>query len=400
MAKLSVRDLNLKGKRVFLRVDFNVPLANGKVSDDTRITASMPTIEYARKQGARLIACSHLGRPKGKRKPDLSLKPVAARLSELIGAPVAFADDCIGPEAEQKSAALKDGEVLLLENLRFHGEEEANDENFSRALAKLGELYVNDAFGSAHRAHASTVGVTRFLEKSAAGFLMEKELTYLGKAVANPDHPYVAVLGGAKVSDKIEVVENLMKVADVMLVGGGMAYTFLKAKGLPVGKSLVEEDKVDLARKLLEAAVDRDFHMLLPSDHVVAEGIKTNVVTKVTTIEETPETWLGLDIGPKTVETYSAEIAKAKTVLWNGPMGVFELPPFAKGTLQIAKAVAQATAGGATTIAGGGDSVAAVQKFNLAGDISHISTGGGASLEFLGGRKLPGVEALTDKGSG
>ena len=394
MNKLSVRDLNLKGKRVFLRVDFNVPLAEGKVTDDTRITASLPTIEHMRQQGARIIACSHLGRPKGKRKPDMSLKPVAVRLGELMGAPVAFADDCIGPEAEQKSAALKDGEVLLLENLRYHAEEEANDENFSRALAKLGEVYVNDAFGSAHRAHASTVGVTRFLEKSAAGLLMEKELTYLGKAVANPDHPYVAVLGGAKVSDKIEVIENLLKLVDSLIIGGGMAYTFLRARGIRVGKSLVEEDKLELARRLLDDAAQRKVALLLPLDHKVADKIDPAAVASVVGLNDIPDDKMALDIGPKTVEAFSSALRKAKTIVWNGPLGVFECPPFAEGTLAIARAIAGSSA---VSIVGGGDSIAAVQQAGLAGKMSHISTGGGASLEFLGGRKLPGVEALTDK---
>jgi phosphoglycerate kinase len=394
MAKLSVRDLNLKGKRVFLRVDFNVPLAEGRVTDDTRITASMPTIEHMRQQGARIIACSHLGRPKGKRKPDMSLKPVAARLGELLGVPAAFADDCIGAEAEQKSAALKDGEVLLLENLRFHAEEEANDENFSRALAKLGEVYVNDAFGSAHRAHASTVGVTRFLEKSAAGFLMEKELTYLGKAVANPDHPYVAVLGGAKVSDKIEVIENLLKLVDTLIIGGGMAYTFLRARGIAVGKSLVEEDKLELAQRLLEEAAQRKISFLLPLDHKVAEKIDPAAVASIVGLNDIPDDKMALDIGPKSVEAFAGALRKAKTIVWNGPLGVFECPPFAEGTLAIARAIA---ASGAVSIVGGGDSIAAVQQAGLAEKMSHISTGGGASLEFLGGRKLPGVEALTDR---
>jgi len=394
MAKLSVRDLNLKGKRVFLRVDFNVPLADGKVTDDTRITSSLPTIEYMRQQGARIIACSHLGRPKGKRKPDMSLKPVALRLSELIGAPVAFADDCIGPAAEQKSAALKDGEVLLLENLRYHAEEEANDENFSRALAKLGELYVNDAFGSAHRAHASTVGVTRFLEKSAAGLLMEKELTYLGKAIVNPDKPYVAILGGAKVSDKIEVISNLLPLVNSLVIGGGMAYTFLSAQGIGVGKSLVEPDKLVLARQLLDDAKKRNVQVLLPVDHKVAEKIDPAVQPRVVGLREIPDNLMALDIGPKTIEVFVAAIRGAKTIVWNGPMGVFECPPFAEGTMAVARAVAGS---GATSIIGGGDSVAAVHDAGVADRITHISTGGGASLEFLGGLKLPGVEALTDK---
>jgi len=394
MAKLSIRDLELGGKRVFLRVDFNVPLADGKVSDDTRIRASLPTIDYARERGARQIITSHLGRPKGKRKPDMSLRPAADRLAELLKAPVAFADDCIGAEAEQKSQALKDGEVLLLENLRYHPEEEANDENFSRALSRHGELYVNDAFGSAHRAHASTVGVTRFLQKAAAGLLMEKELTYLGKAVANPDHPYAAVLGGAKVSDKIEVIENLLKLVDVLIIGGGMAYTFLRAQGIGVGKSLVEEDKIELAKRLLAEAASRKVEVLLPQDHKVAEKIDPAAQPRVVDLREIPDNLMALDIGPKTIAAFTAALRRAKTVVWNGPMGVFECPPFAEGTLAVARALAES---GATSIVGGGDSIAAVQQAGLADKMTHISTGGGASLEFLGGRTLPGVEALTDK---
>lgn len=394
MAKLSIRDLSLGGKRVFLRVDFNVPLANGRVTDDTRIRASLPTIELARKSGARLVVTSHLGRPKGKPNPEMSLRPVAQRLSELLKAPVAFVEDCVGPDAEKRSQALHDSEVLVLENLRFHAEEEKNHEAFSKALARHGELYVNDAFGSAHRAHASTVGVTRFLEKAAAGLLMEQELTYLGKAIQNPDRPYVAVLGGAKVADKIEVITNLLKLVDVLIIGGGMAYTFLQARGVGVGKSLLEEDKLELAKQLLGEAEQRRVKVLLPQDHLVAEKIDPAAKPSVVGLNEIPPNLMALDIGPKTVEAFTAAIRPAKTVVWNGPMGVFECEPFAGGTMAVARAIAES---GATSIVGGGDSIAAVHKAGVASRMSHISTGGGASLEFLGGRTLPGVEALTDK---
>jgi len=401
MSKLSIRDLALAGKRLFIRVDFNVPLADGsppRVTDDMRIRETLPTLRLAISRGARLVLASHLGRPKGKPDPKYTLKPVAERLAELLGASVGFAADCVGPEAETSSQALGNGGVLLLENLRYHAEEEANDAAFSRQLAALCDgLYVCDAFGSAHRAHASVVGITRFVRQAAAGLLMEKELTYLGKALSNPERPFVAVLGGVKVSDKIEVIRNLMNVADSMLVGGAMAYTFLKAEGMPVGKSLVEEDKLELAGRLRGEARQNGFPLLLPVDHVVGMELKADTPTRVTSVSGTPEGWMGLDIGPKTVATYCQKIAGAKTIIWNGPMGVFEMPAFAKGTVEIARAVAAATSAGATSIIGGGDSVAAVHQVGVADRISHISTGGGASLEFLGGRKLPGVEALTDR---
>lgn len=397
MNKLSIRDLQVAGKRVFIRVDFNVPLAEGKVAEDTRIRETLPTLRLAIERRARLVLASHLGRPKGKPDPKYSLAPVAARLRELLGKPVEFAADCVGAEAEAKSKNLGDGGVLLLENVRYHPEEEANDPEFSRRLASLcDQLFVCDAFGSAHRAHASVVGITKFVRQSAAGLLMEKELAYLGKAVTNPDRPFVAILGGAKVSDKIEVVQNLMKLADSMLIGGAMAYTFLKSQGLPVGNSLVENDKLDLARELLEEARQRKFRLLLPVDHVVAES-PNSTVTRITDIAQTPDGWMGLDVGPKTLEEYRKEIATARTIVWNGPLGMFEKPAFSRGTLDMARAVAAATKSGATTIVGGGDSVAAVEQAGVASEISHISTGGGASLEFLAGEKLPGVEALTDK---
>jgi len=398
MNKLAIKDLDLRGKRVFIRVDFNVPLKDGVVTDDTRIRETLPTLKLAIEKGGRLVLASHLGRPKGGPDPKYSLKPVAKKLEELLGKPVAFAADCVGPEAEAKSKALKDGDVLVLENVRFHPQEEKNDEGFSKQLAVLCDgVFVCDAFGSAHRAHASVVGITKFVKQAAAGLLMEKELAYIGKAISNPTRPFVAILGGAKVSDKIEVVENLMKMADAMLIGGGMAYTFLKAQGLGIGKSLVEEDKLDLAKKILADAKQKNFKFLLPLDNVIAPEFKADAPSKTIDVSAIPADQMGLDIGPKTIEAYKTEIAKAKTIVWNGPMGVFEMPAFAKGTLEIAKAVAVATTAGATSIIGGGDSVAAVHQSGLAKQISHISTGGGASLEFLGGRKLPGVEALTNK---
>jgi len=398
MNKLTINDLDLRGKRLFIRVDFNVPLKDAVVTDDTRIRETLPTLRLAIQKGARLVLASHLGRPKGG--PDLkySLRPAATKLEELLGNPVAFALDCVGPGAEGQSKALRDGEVLVLENVRFHPEEEKNDEAFSKQLAALCDgIFVCDAFGSAHRAHASVVGITRFVKQAAAGLLMEKELAYLGKAVTNPARPFVAILGGAKVSDKIEVVENLMKISDAMLIGGGMAYTFLKAEGQPIGKSLVEDDRLDLAKRLRSEAQQKKFALLLPVDQVVGAEFKPDTATQTVSVSATPDGWMGLDIGPKTIETYRQKIASAKTIVWNGPMGVFEMPAFAKGTLEIAKAVAAATAAGATSIVGGGDSVAAVHQSGVSNQISHISTGGGASLEFLGGRKLPGVEALTDK---
>ena len=398
MTKLTIHDLDLGSKRVFLRVDFNVPLKDGVVTDDTRIRETLPTLRLAINKGGRLVLASHLGRPKGGPDPKYSLKPAAKKLEELLGKPVSFAEDCVGSGPEAKSKSLKDGDILLLENVRFHAEEEKNDEAFSKQLAALCDgLFVCDAFGSAHRAHASVVGITRFVKQSAAGLLMGKELTYLGKAVTNPARPFVAILGGAKVSDKIEVVENLIKIADAMLIGGGMAYTFLKAQGHPIGKSLVENDKLGLATKILKEAKEKRFKLLLPVDHVITSEFKAEAPTRTVDVSATPADQMGLDIGPKSIAAYANEIAKAKTIVWNGPMGVFEMPAFAKGTLEIANAVAAATSAGAISIVGGGDSVAAVHQSGVPDRTSHISTGGGASLEFLAGRKLPGVEALSDK---
>ena len=402
MSKLSIRDLPVNGNRVFMRVDFNVPLDDGRVMDDTRIRETLPSIEFALRHGARLILASHLGRPKGKPNPKMSLKPVAERLRMLLdkelarGENVGFCPDCVGPEAEEVATQLEKGQTLLLENLRFHAEEEANDPKFARQLANLAEYYVNDAFGSAHRAHASTEGITHFVKESAAGLLMEKELKYLGKALQNPEKPFVAILGGAKVSDKIGVIQNLLTKVDVLIIGGGMAYTFLKAQGQEIGRSLLEADKLDLAKSLLEQAKKHNVKLLLPVDHVVALKPEANAVAQqIGEAQPIPADKMALDIGPKTIELFSDAISEARTIVWNGPMGVFEVPGFSKGTFEVARAVADN--GGATSIVGGGDSVAAVKAANVAERITHISTGGGASLEFLEGQELPGVEALTDK---
>ena len=389
MAKLSIRDLDLKGKRLFIRVDFNVPLANGgqEITSDKRIRASLPTIRYALEAGAGIILGSHLGRPKGKRNPEMSMKPVARRLQELLGKPVILAPDCTGPEVEARLPA--PGEILLLENLRYYAEEEENDPGFSKKLARLCDLYVNDAFGTAHRAHASTVGMVKFVKQAAAGLLMDKELQYLTMVTQHPEHPSVAILGGAKVSDKIEVIENLAKIVDKVLIGGAMAYTFLKAQGKPVGNSLVEDDKLGLAKTLLEEFGSK---LVLPIDHVVASELKEGA--EYETVLQVPDGKMGLDIGDKTIELYTGIIKSAKTIIWNGPMGVFEKPPFDRGTMALAHAVADS---GAISVVGGGDSEKAIKTAGLTDKISHVSTGGGASLEFLAGIELPGVAALTDK---
>jgi phosphoglycerate kinase len=391
MDKKTIRDINVAQKRVLVRVDFNVPQDQaGNITDDTRIRAALPTIQYLRDKGAKVILCSHLGRPKGKVVEGFRLTPVAKRLSELLGAPVTKTEDCIGPEVDKAVAAMKPGDVLLLENLRFHAEEEANDPAFAKQLASLADIYVNDAFGSAHRAHASTEGVAHFLP-AVAGFLMERELNFLGKATAAPTHPYVAILGGAKVSDKIAVIENLLPKVDQLIVGGGMANTFFKAQGYEVGASLVEDDKVELAKDLLKRGGKK---LLLPVDVVVADAFAADAKHQTVAVDKVPSRWRILDIGPQSVAKFAAILQKAKTVVWNGPMGVFEFPAFAAGTVAIAKALADS---GATSVIGGGDSAAAVEQAGVADKITHISTGGGASLEFLEGKVLPGVAALQDK---
>ena len=396
--KLFVEDLDIAGKRVIMRVDFNVPLKDGKVESDKRLKESLPTIEYLRKKGAKVILMSHLGRPDGKRVPDMSLRPVADALSALLGAPVAFADDCVGPAAEKAVAALQPGGVLLLENLRFHAAEEENDPAFAKQLAALADVYVNDAFGSAHRAHASTEGITKFVPQAASGYLMKKELDYLGDALGNPKRPFVAIIGGSKVSGKIDVIKNLLPQVDKLLIGGGMTYTFLKAQGLEIGKSIVENDKVDLARSLLAEAGGK---LVLGTDCVVTDKLdfkaRTVGATKVVASNAIPADWEAVDIGPETTAAFTQTILGAKTIIWNGPVGVFEIDATAKGTLAVAEALAKATAAGATTIIGGGDSASAVKKAGVASKVSHVSTGGGASLEFLEGKVLPGVAALTDR---
>jgi len=416
MNKKTVRDIDFKGKRVLMRVDFNVPLKDGVVGDDTRISAALPTIKYVLEQGASIILMSHLGRPKGNVNPDMSLKYVVEPLSALLDRPVQFIDDCVGPDVNAKADSLQSGDILMLENLRFHPEEEgkvklgdeATDEEkaaakadmkekqiaFARQLASLADIYVDDAFGTAHRAHASMAVVTQFMDECVAGFLLEKEIEYLGNAVANPQHPFIAIIGGAKISGKIDVITNLMDKVDALLIGGGMAYTFYKAKGLPIGSSLLEEDKVELARDILAQAEKANVKLLLPIDNVIADKFDAEAQTKIVGEEGIEEAWMALDIGPETATLFSAEIAGAKTVVWNGPMGCFEMAPFAKGTLAVAQAVADADC---VSIIGGGDSVSAVKKAGLADKMTHISTGGGASLEFLEGKALPGVVALSDK---
>jgi phosphoglycerate kinase len=388
--KKTIKDIAVKDKRVLVRVDFNVPLKDSAVADDTRIQAALPTIEYLLDNGAAVLLCSHLGRPKGEVKPEYSLRPVADHLNTLIGQPVSFVDDCIGPKAEEAADKLKSGEVLVLENTRFHAEEEGNDPEMSRQLAALADIFINDAFGSAHRAHASTTGVAAHLP-SVAGFLMEKEIRYLGQAIANPERPFVAILGGAKISDKIDVIHNLLEKADLVLIGGGMANTFFKAQGFEVGDSLIEEQAVETASLLLGQS---DQRLRLPVDMVIADAFDENAAHKTMPIGDVPEGWRILDIGPETVKAFAEALKEAGTVVWNGPMGVFEFPPFAKGTFGLAEAVANS---GATSIVGGGDSAAAVRRSGLGDKITHISTGGGASLEMLEGKTLPGLAALQDR---
>ena len=395
MSKKTVRDIDVKGKKVLVRCDFNVPLdENRNITDNTRIVAALPTIKYLLEQNCSIILCSHLGRPKGEFKPEFSLAPVAKELSRLLGQEVIMAKDVIGEDAKTKAANLKPGEILLLENVRFHREETDNDPEFSKALASMAEVYVNDAFGAAHRAHASTVGVASYLP-AVSGFLIEKELKFLGEALDNPVRPFMAILGGAKVSDKIGVIDSLLEKVDTLMIGGGMAYTFFKAQGYSVGNSMCEEDKLDLARKLMQKAKDKGVKLMLPVDTRVGKEFKPDTESKTVAWTEIPDGWEGFDIGEKTIEMFSEELRKAKTVVWNGPLGLFEFDQFAKGTNAIAKVLAELT--DATTIIGGGDSAAAVRKAGLQDKMTHISTGGGASLEFLEGKKLPGIECLQDK---
>ena len=397
MQKKTLSEISTQGKRVLMRVDFNVPLDDAKrITDDKRIVESLPSIRKVLEEGGRLILMSHLGRPKGKVNPEYSLAPVASKLAELLDCPVTMAKDCIGTEVMQQVLALQDGEVILLENLRFHSEEEANDPDFSKKLAELGEVYVNDAFGTAHRAHASTEGITHFITTAVAGFLIERELLYLGKALQEPERPFVAILGGSKISGKIDVLENLFKKVDTVLIGGAMVFTFFKAQGYQTGKSLVEESKVELALKILDEAKKKGIKLLLPTDVILTAEISADSASHAASIDSIPENMIGVDIGPVTAEAYRKEILSARTVLWNGPMGVFEIDNFAAGTMAVAKALTEATAKGATTIVGGGDSAAAIAKAGLSKEITHISTGGGASLEFLEGKELPGIAALND----
>ncbi|MBS4200254.1 phosphoglycerate kinase [Bacillus sp. FJAT-49732] len=394
MEKKSIKDIDVKGKRVFCRVDFNVPMSDGKVTDDTRIRAALPTIQYLSEQGAIVILASHLGRPKGEVKEELRLTPVATRLSELLNKKVAKADEAFGENVKEQISSLQEGDVILLENVRFYPGEEKNDPELAKAFAELADVYVNDAFGAAHRAHASTEGIAKFLP-SAAGFLMDKELEVLGKALSNPERPFTAIIGGAKVKDKIGVIYNLLEKVDNLIIGGGLAYTFIKAQGHEVGKSLLEEDKIDLANSFIAKAKEKGVNFYMPVDVVIADDFSVNANTQIVSIEEIPSDWEALDIGPKTRELYKKVIQESKLVIWNGPMGVFELEPFANGTKAIAEALAEAK--DTYSVIGGGDSAAAVEQFGLADQMSHISTGGGASLEFMEGKVLPGVAALDDK---
>jgi phosphoglycerate kinase len=397
MNKLTIDKVDLKGKRVLVRVDFNVPLdENLNITDDTRIVESLPTIKKIITEGGKAILMSHLGRPKGGPNPKYSLKPTAKRLSELLGKEVKLAPDCIGEEVKSMVNQMQNGDVLILENVRFHPEEEKNDPEFAKQLAELGDVYINDAFGSAHRAHASTEGVTKFLKVNAAGYLMQKELEYLGTAVTNPKRPYTAILGGAKISGKIDVINNLLDKVDTLIIGGGMAFTFFKAQGKEIGKSLLEEEKIELAKEVLEKVKTSGVNFLLPVDVVVASEFKNDSPASIVNVDSIPSDKMGLDIGPETIKLFREEILKSKTVVWNGPMGVFEFDNFAKGTFAIAEALAEATSKGAITVIGGGDSAAAIAKAGLKDKVSHVSTGGGASLEFLEGKILPGVAALND----
>jgi phosphoglycerate kinase len=399
MKKLSIDNVDLKDKRVLVRVDFNVPLDENKnITDDRRITSSLPTIKKIISDGGKAILMSHLGRPKGGPDPKFSLKPVAKRLSELLNKEVKLSPDCVGEEAKKLVGQMKPGDVLLLENVRFHPEETKNDEAFSRRLSELGDVYVNDAFGSAHRAHSSTEGVTKFIKTSAAGYLMQKELDYLGEAISNPKRPYCAILGGAKISGKIDVINNLLDKVDILLIGGGMAFTFFKAEGKEIGKSLLEEEKIDVAKELLNKLKNSKVKFYLPLDVVISDEFKNESPYKVVDVDKIPSDKMGMDIGPKTIKAFRDEILLSKTIVWNGPMGVFEMENFSKGTMEIAEALAKATNQGAVTVVGGGDSAAAISKAGLENSVSHVSTGGGASLEFLEGKELPGVIALSDSG--
>ncbi len=398
MSKLTINDIDTAGKRVLVRVDFNVPLdAAGQITDDTRIRAALPTIEHLLAQGAAVILMSHLGRPQGTPVAEMSLVPVAQALSKLLGREVEMAADCIGDKVTSQAAGLAAGQVLLLENLRFHAAEEQNDESFARALAGVADIYVNDAFGAAHRAHASTEGVTRFIDTAVSGLLMEREVTYLDEALKNPQHPFIAILGGKKISGKIEVIEHLLDKVDVLLIGGGMSYTFFKVMGLQIGNSLLEEDRLDTAKNILAQAEAKGVEFLLPIDCVVADDFAVDAQSQIVARDAMPQGWEGMDIGPETRKLYADKIAGSGTVVWNGPLGVFEMQPFAQGTLQVAEALVAATGAGAMSIIGGGDTAAALTQAGLAEGMTHISTGGGASLECMGGRVLPGVEALVDK---
>ncbi|MFH1369535.1 MAG: phosphoglycerate kinase [Elusimicrobiota bacterium] len=403
--KKTIKDISLKGKKVLARVDYNVPLDDKQqITNDKRIAATIPTLKYLLEQECAVILMSHLGRPKGKVTPSMSLKPAAARLKELLNVPVTMAPDCVGPEVKKLAQNLKPGEILLLENLRFHPEEEKNDPAFAAELASLGEVFVQDAFGTVHRAHASTAGIVKNMKVAAAGFLVEKELKYLGEALDNPKRPFLAILGGAKVSDKISVIENLMNKVDALIIGGGMAYTFLKAKGIEIGSSLLEADKVETAKNLMQKALDKKIRVLIPLDHVIADKIDfenkkvpEGAVVKETEGADIPKGFIAVDIGPMTIQRFAPVVKESKTIVWNGPLGVFEIEQFSKGTVEIAKLVAQATEAGAVSVVGGGDSISAVKKAGVDKKISHISTGGGASLEFLEGKGLPGIDALPDK---